>query len=170
MDDIDAVITSHLHLDHAGGLEFFDGSDIPIYVHERELKYAWFSVSTPPGVGNIGYVRDDFDYDLQWQPLYRDRVHLFEDVELVHVPGHSPGLLSAVVHLDEHGTVVLAGDSVHLAESYERETPPGGGLLENKDHWLESLRLVKHLKRVHDADVLYGHETGQLENYGEGWV
>lgn len=36
--DIKAVIIGHLHLDHAGGLEYFRGKDVPVYVHEIELK------------------------------------------------------------------------------------------------------------------------------------
>jgi len=31
LSDIDAVVMSHLHLDHAGGLEFFSGTDVPVY-------------------------------------------------------------------------------------------------------------------------------------------
>ena len=29
----------HLHLDHAGGLEKFAGTDIPIYAHELEIEH-----------------------------------------------------------------------------------------------------------------------------------
>jgi len=46
LDDIDAVFQSHLHLDHAGGLEFFAGTDTPVYVHEEELKFAYYSAKT----------------------------------------------------------------------------------------------------------------------------
>ena len=46
MSDIKMVILGHLHLDHAGGLEHFVGTNTPIYVHEIELKHAFFSVAT----------------------------------------------------------------------------------------------------------------------------
>jgi glyoxylase-like metal-dependent hydrolase (beta-lactamase superfamily II) len=37
LEDIRAIVLSHLHLDHAGGLESFRGSDVPVYVHADEL-------------------------------------------------------------------------------------------------------------------------------------
>ena len=49
--DVKGVIMGHMHLDHAGGLEHFEGTDVPVYVHERELKHAWFSVVTKSDLG-----------------------------------------------------------------------------------------------------------------------
>lgn len=36
----------HLHLDHAGGLEHFQNTRVPIYVHEDELKHACWAAAT----------------------------------------------------------------------------------------------------------------------------
>lgn len=58
IEEVKAIIISHLHNDHAGldpplialivgGLEHFLGTNIPIYVHEEELKEA-FWISTYP--------------------------------------------------------------------------------------------------------------------------
>lgn len=49
--DVKAVIMGHLHLDHAGGLEHFRGTDVPIYTHEQELKNAFYSVATKTDLG-----------------------------------------------------------------------------------------------------------------------
>lgn len=46
----------HLHLDHAGGLSYFKGTDVPIYVHELELKHAFYSVLTKTDLGVYMYV------------------------------------------------------------------------------------------------------------------
>jgi len=51
ISDIKAVILGHLHLDHAGGLEHFIGTQVPIYVHEIELKHAFYSVATGYDLG-----------------------------------------------------------------------------------------------------------------------
>lgn len=47
--DVKGVIMGHLHLDHAGGLHHFTGTDVPIYVHEDEIKHAYYSVATKTG-------------------------------------------------------------------------------------------------------------------------
>lgn len=44
--DVRAVILGHLHMDHAGGLEHFVGTNVPIYVHEEEFKHACWAAAT----------------------------------------------------------------------------------------------------------------------------
>ncbi len=47
IEDVKKIIIGHLHLDHAGGLdEFVDRPDVEIWVHDRELKSAFWSVAT----------------------------------------------------------------------------------------------------------------------------
>jgi glyoxylase-like metal-dependent hydrolase (beta-lactamase superfamily II) len=65
LSDIDAVVMSHLHLDHAGGLYHFAGTDTPVYVHEEELKFAYYSAKTDQG--SVAYWAPDFDHDLDWR-------------------------------------------------------------------------------------------------------
>jgi glyoxylase-like metal-dependent hydrolase (beta-lactamase superfamily II) len=43
IDDINAIVIGHLHLDHAGGLEHFRGKNIPIYARGSRSK----STTTP---------------------------------------------------------------------------------------------------------------------------
>lgn len=51
--DVKAVIIGHLHLDHAGGLDHFRSTDVPIYCHELELKHAFYSVATKTDLGKL---------------------------------------------------------------------------------------------------------------------
>jgi glyoxylase-like metal-dependent hydrolase (beta-lactamase superfamily II) len=45
-------ILGHMHLDHAGGLDqFLDRTDIEIWVHDKELRSAFWSVATGADVG-----------------------------------------------------------------------------------------------------------------------
>ena len=165
VDDVDAVIQTHLHLDHAGGLYAFEGTDVPIYVHEREVKYAYYSAKTD--AGSDAYVPGDFDRDLNWAVVHGDRERLLEGVEFLHLPGHTPGLLGVRLDLEDAGTVVLAGDQAYMRENYEDEHPMGGSLLWSKRHWLESLRFLKDLERRTNALVVCGHDAGDLERLRE---
>jgi glyoxylase-like metal-dependent hydrolase (beta-lactamase superfamily II) len=165
LDDIDYVFQTHLHLDHAGGLHHFDGTDVPVFVHEEELKFAYYSAKTDEG--SSAYILDDFDHDLAWEVIHRDRETRFEDVEFVRFPGHTPGLMGTVIHL-ESGSLVFAGDEIYQDVNYEEEIPLGAGLLWSRRHWFESLRLIEELERRHDAEVVYGHDPEQYASL-EGW-
>ncbi|MFP8953963.1 N-acyl homoserine lactonase family protein [Natrialbaceae archaeon A-arb3/5] len=161
LDEIDYVIQSHLHLDHAGGLGAFDGSGVPIFVHERELQYAYYSAKTDGGDG--GYLAADFDHDLDWRIVHREREQHFDDLELLHLPGHTPGLLGVKLDLDDSETVILVGDQAYMRANYHDEQPMGGSLLWSKRHWLESLRRLKDEARREDAIVICGHDWEDLE-------
>ena len=168
IDDIDYVFQTHLHLDHAGGLEFFDGTDVPVFVHEQEIKFAYYSANTDKGSG--AYILDDFDHDLNWEILHADRERHFRDVEFIRFPGHTPGLTGTMIHLDDHGTVIFTGDQVYMTENIEHEIPLGAPLIWGKTEWFDSLRRIKELQRRHDAEIVVGHDPEQFETIREGWV
>ncbi|MFB6283399.1 MAG: N-acyl homoserine lactonase family protein [Halobacteria archaeon] len=168
VSDIDTVFISHLHPDHAGGIHVFDGTDVPVYVHEEEMKFGYYSVKTPEGVGDDSYLLDDFDYDLNWRIIHGERETLFEDVEFIHLPGHTPGMTGTLVHLDS-GSVLFAGDELYLEENYVGGTPIGGALTWDSGDWRESLQRVEELERRHDAEVVFGHDPEQFEEIESGW-
>ena len=50
--DIKTIIIGHLHLDHAGGLDTFLGrADVEVWVHDLELKGAFWSAATGADAG-----------------------------------------------------------------------------------------------------------------------
>ena len=61
--DVKAVIIGHLHLDRAGGLHHYAGTSVPVYVHEHELKHAFYSVATKTDLGVYlpSYLRFDIN-------------------------------------------------------------------------------------------------------------
>jgi N-acyl homoserine lactone hydrolase len=157
--DVDVVVQSHLHLDHAGGLHHFEGTDVPVYVHRRELEHAYLSAKTP--AGDVAYVAADFDRDLNWQVVHGDR-QLLPGVELLHLPGHSPGLLGA--HVEREDTdLLVAGDEAFLAANYEDGQEMGSSLVYDSRAWARSRRKLKDIERRTDATVLYGHDTDQFQ-------
>lgn len=160
LSEIDAVIQSHLHLDHAGGLHNFAGTDVPVYVHEEELKYAYYSAKSDSG--SSAYVADDFDHDLNWRVIHRERETHFEGIEFLHLPGHTPGLMGLQIDLGDE-TLLVIGDEAYMRVNYDEEHPLGAGLLWSKRAWYESLRWMKELERRHDATVICGHDPDDLD-------
>ncbi len=166
--DIDAVVMSHLHLDHAGGLAAFAGTDTPVYVHEEELKFAYYSAKTTEG--SIAYLASDFDHDLAWEVVHRDCHTLASDFELIHLPGHTPGVLGARIDLPEE-TILIAGDECYVDANFTEEVPLGPGLLWSERDWHDSLQLLKEEVRRSDrpVDVLYGHDLERFQSFTGGW-
>lgn len=166
LSEIDAVIQSHLHMDHAGGLYNFDGTDVPIYVHEKELKYAYFSARTNEGSG--GYLTEDIHYDLNWDIVNLDRELCLDGIEFVLLPGHTPGNLGLEVDVGDE-TLLFTSDLVEERTNYVQERPPGPGLVWNREQWFNSLHRVKDRERRTDATVIFGHDPEQMGDILDGW-
>ncbi|MEF8780454.1 MAG: N-acyl homoserine lactonase family protein [Haloferacaceae archaeon] len=159
IDDVDVVVQSHLHLDHAGGLYHFEGTDVPVYVHRRELEHAYLSANT--AAGGTAYLADDFDRDLNWRVVEGER-RLLPGIELLELPGHTPGLLGAEIDRGEE-TLLVAGDEAFLAENYEEGRSMGSSLVYDSRAWARSRRKLLDRERRTDATVLYGHDPDQFE-------
>lgn len=161
VDDVDVVVQSHLHLDHAGGLYHFEGTDVPVYVHRRELEHAYLSAKTPDG--GDAYIAEDFDRDLNWQVVHDER-QLLPGIELLNLPGHTPGLLGAEIDRGGGaGTLLIAGDEAFLAENYEEGRAMGSSLVYDSRAWVRSRQKLLDRERRTDATVLYGHDPDQFE-------
>jgi glyoxylase-like metal-dependent hydrolase (beta-lactamase superfamily II) len=159
VSDIDIVVQSHLHLDHAGGLYHFAGTDTPVYVHRRELEHAYLSAKSD--AGDTAYLAADFDLDLNWEVVHGER-QLLPGIELLHLPGHTPGQLGAEIEADS-GTVLIGGDVAFLAENYEAGRAMGSSLIHDSQALHRSLRKLNDRERRTDATVLYGHDSDQIE-------
>ncbi|KAK5163807.1 uncharacterized protein LTR77_010481 [Saxophila tyrrhenica] len=152
--DIKAVIMGHLHLDHAGGLENFKGTTVPIYCHEKEIKHAFYSVATKTDIGV--YLPKDLDMNLNWKAWHGSFLELAPGINLRHSPGHTPGLAIMQVNLKESGTWIFTTDQYHVKENYESDVPQGW-LARDHDDWVQSNQMIKGLAKRTNATVILGH-------------
>jgi glyoxylase-like metal-dependent hydrolase (beta-lactamase superfamily II) len=159
LDDIQAVVLSHLHLDHAGGLEFFRGRDIPIFVQGDELRNAFYNVATGEDLG--AYIPHYLEFSFNWQPLDGDEIELFEGFHLCRLPGHTPALQGLRLDLANSGTFFLTSDQFHLRDNYAGPQPLGW-LLRDYPAWWRSYRRVKMLADRTGATLVFGHDADVL--------
>jgi N-acyl homoserine lactone hydrolase len=150
--DIGAVVQSHLHFDHAGGLEFVRHA--PVYVQATELRTA----RTPPPYQADLYAPADFEHDLDWRLLDGDH-DVFGDgaVRIVATPGHTPGHQSLLITFDERPPLVLLGDAAYNLEKMRQRRLPA--IVWSPDAMVESWERIERIARDTGAELRPTHET-----------
>jgi len=162
LKDIKGVMIGHLHLDHAGGLEEFMGTDVPIWVHEKELKHAFYSVATKSDLGV--YLPHYLKFNLNWKTFTSDAIEIAQGLTLRLAPGHTPGLSVLQVNLIDSGTWIFTSDQYHVKENYEDSTPQGW-LARDHEAWVRSNEMIHMLSRRTKGKVIFGHDKDQLFQY-----
>jgi glyoxylase-like metal-dependent hydrolase (beta-lactamase superfamily II) len=160
--DINAIIISHLHLDHAGGLETFRGYDVPIYVHEQELKNAFHAVATKEDFGP--FLPHYLDPSFNWKSISMDTMELAKGLTLHRVQGHTEGLLMLEAQLPNAGSVLLTSDMFQLRQNYEEPRPLGHS---NRDtaEWWRGYKMTANLAALHDSRLIFGHDPDVLAEW-----
>ncbi|KAJ8097117.1 metallo-beta-lactamase superfamily protein [Lipomyces tetrasporus] len=155
--DVKAVVLSHLHSDHAGGLEHFFGTDVEIWCHEEELKNAFWTCAT--GMEQGTYVKDYLVVDrLNWKTFSEQTFEIYRGVTLHHCPGHTAGSIAMELELEQTGSVVITGDVFHVKENYEQGIHPGT-LTRDFNDWHRSRTYIRSLVQRKKAKVVLGHEA-----------
>lgn len=162
LKDLKMIIMGHLHMDHAGGLPLFKDFNIPIVVHELELKNAFFSVATGYDAGV--YLPHYLDFSHNWQAWQGDEFEVAQGIMLRLMPGHTPGLSIMQVNLQESGTWIVTTDMYLVKENFE-ENLPLGFLARDHNPWCASNQKIHALQRRTKAKLLYGHDADTLASY-----
>lgn len=155
-EDIKKVVVSHLHLDHAGNLHLFKHADV--FVPKDDFMMAQTQVHlNPDPMTHGGYVKHDLDVAIKQYHLVDEDFEIAPGVEVINLPGHTPGLLGLVVHLGKDGTYILPQDCVYTASVYG---PPAksSGLLYDSLSYFKSIEKVRKLQKKYNATVIYAHD------------
>lgn len=161
--DIKMVIMGHLHLDHSGGLELFRNTGIPVYVHELELKYAFYSVATKTDFGV--YLPHYLTFDIKWVPIHGSHLEIAQGINIHHSPGHTPGLCIMQVNMPKSGTWIFTSDQYHVKENFQNDVPQGH-LQRDHQSWVKSHQMIKGLKRRTNGKVVLGHCWDTIKEFG----
>jgi N-acyl homoserine lactone hydrolase len=148
--DIDLVVISHLHYDHAGGAELFATSELIV---QRD-EYA--AAHHPAPFYASFYYRKNFDLPgYRWRLLDGD-AELVPGVTVLRSDGHTPGHQSLLVDLPQTGPVILSGDACYWREHIEQERVPG--VVWNPSAALHSIKRLKTLARLLGGTIFPAHD------------
>jgi len=153
--DIDIVVVSHMHLDHAGNLDLFTHADV--YVHRDDFAHGLISVHQSPDPVTHGvYVKADLEVPCKFI-MVDDDFELVSGVQVLNLPGHTPGLLGLMVHLNNSGTMIFPMDALYQRANYG---PPvrSSGILYDSLSFFKSIEKIRKLAKKHNAKVIFSHD------------
>lgn len=145
--DLDLVINTHFHFDHAGGNPLFGG--VPIAAQESELMVAQESDDYLPIWDTPA---------LQFQPV-RGNWSPLPGVEMLLTPGHTPGHQSMLVRL-ERQPWLFTWDAVYTEEHW-REGKLGAAT--DVTAARASISRLHQIAEMEDAKLVFGHDSAQWE-------
>lgn len=143
--DVDAMISTHWHFDHAGGSSLL--REKPVFIHQAELDTATGKLNLPPWVD---LSLDHRAVDDGFQPV--------AGVTILHTPGHTPGHLSLLLKPAGGRPLLLTVDASYTRRNWETNAP---GAMVDPALGQESVLRLKEIARAEDAQVFFGHDASQ---------
>ncbi len=149
---IDMVILSHLHFDHAGGLETLPNAKL--LVQRKE----WETAQDPDLAAQNAFAAIDFDHGHQVQQVDGE-FDVFGDGSVVCLPthGHTPGHQSLRVRTADDD-FLLTGDACYMRHTLEHRHLPS--VVHDEAQMLASLDRIAAWEQQ-GAKIIFGHEPDQ---------
>lgn len=173
--DIDTVVMTHLHIDHASAVSDFPAATF--LVDRRE----WEAATRPRG-SLRGYVRRQFDHPFDWRAVDFDgpeargfapfgrTLDLFGDgsVRLLSTPGHTAGHMSVLLRL-RHREALLTVDAAYTRRTIDEEKLP---LITQDEHnFKRSLgEIRRYVEQTPGALVVPGHDAATWDRLDPSYV
>ncbi len=152
--DIDAVISTHYDIDHAGRHAAFTTAQYVVQrVHHLD------AASNPRFAAN----RPQWDQPMERIRLVDGDTELLPGLELIETSGHVPGHQSVLVRLPKTGAILLPIDAVPLAEGFTRDEQDDGSNPDAEAVHASTVKLLDLVEREHIGLVVFGHDKEQWE-------
>ena len=153
-DDIDILVLSHLHFDHAANAKLFNPAKTKILASTAELE----GVKSITGYSQGAHIVSDYD-GLAIDGIAGDD-EILPGISVIQTPGHTWGTMSLKLDLENDGTKIFTSDAVYLSDSWG---PPavGAAIVWNNLAWLESVDKLRGIADATGAEMIFGHDAEQ---------
>jgi N-acyl homoserine lactone hydrolase len=156
-EQIDTVVLSHLHFDHAGNVRAFAETGARLVCNDKEKEFAFGF----DGVFAGAHLKTDYE-GLEFETVAGDTEYL-PGVTLIEAPGHTPGTMAMKVDLAETGTMIFTSDAVYMGDSYGPPATPAA-IVNDLSAWYASVEKLRGLAERTNATVVFGHDAEQLRS------
>ncbi|MFK0728419.1 N-acyl homoserine lactonase family protein [Rothia sp. BD8] len=153
-ENIDLLVLSHLHFDHAANARAFDNGKTRILTSTAELE----GVKGITGYHEGAHIPSDYE-GLDIGGISGDE-EILPGVTLLQTPGHTWGTMSLMLDLPDEGTKIFTSDAVYMRDSWG---PPavGAAIVWNNLAWLDSVEKLRRIAEEKEAQVFFGHDADQ---------
>jgi glyoxylase-like metal-dependent hydrolase (beta-lactamase superfamily II) len=155
LDEIDYVVLSHLHFDHAGNARMFEGTHAKLVCHRREEEFALGF----EGLFSGAHLKTDYE-GLEFETVSGD-TEILPGVTLLETPGHTVGCMSMQVELPDTGTMIFTSDAVYMGDSYGPPATPAA-IVNNLEQWYSSVEKLRGIQERTGATMVFGHDAEQI--------
>jgi N-acyl homoserine lactone hydrolase len=156
LGDIDYVVLSHLHFDHAGNVRMFKDTDAKLICSDKEKEFAFGFEGAFTGA----HLKADYE-GLDFDTVSGDAEFL-PGVTFIQTPGHTPGSMSMRVDLPDTGTMIFTADAVYMGDSYG-PPPVAAAIVNNLEQFYTSVEKIRTLATESNATVVFGHDPDQIK-------
>jgi glyoxylase-like metal-dependent hydrolase (beta-lactamase superfamily II) len=161
-DDVDVVICSHLHPDHCGCNAFFRKATVMVHACELEAAKAPEAEAV-----RAGYLRADWDHPIPAIKIVDGQTDVMGDgrIVLLPLPGHTPGMMGALVTLDNSGQYLLASDALSIRGNLDSDIIPRNTW--NAERCAQSFAEIRRIEAA-GAMIICGHDAAQWDTLRKG--
>lgn len=170
-EDIDIIIISHLHHDHAGAISEFPNATVIVQKSEYDyvrrpdyfMSQAYYNDEVPAPVMNFRFdgadplemKQIDWYFLNGWQD---NKFDLFNDGKIIiyFTPGHSVGHQSLLVNTDKDGSLFLTADACYVEENISSGVLPG--LVCDGPAYIQNLKTFRLLEKT-GVKIVTGHDS-----------
>lgn len=166
VDDINLLILSHLHYDHAGNIKLFKNTKAGanILISEAEAREAFVKANLSPDGVSGAYFRPEFTMDGIAYRLLDQDTDLSDSIHLFIQRGHTPGVIGMIVKTEHNGNFIFPSDAIYSAYNFG---PPVAlpGLCVDPESYKENIQRVANLKEQYHAQLVFGHDVEDFRRW-----